>query len=61
MKKKKKRKIIELKKMNKKIQKGQEMKIFLMLLINSFVNAKKLVLIKEHFIFINKIKSSIIN
>ena len=45
MKKKKKRKIIELKKMNKKIQKGQEMKIFLMLLINSFVNAKKLVLI----------------
>ena len=45
MKKKKKRKIIELKKMNKKIQKGQEMKIFLMLLTNSFVNAKKLVLI----------------
>ena len=45
MKKKKKRKIIELKKMNKKIQKGQEMKIFLMLSTNSFVNAKKLVLI----------------
>ena len=45
MKKKKKRKIIELKKMNKKIQKGQEMKIFLMPLTNSFVNDKKLVLI----------------